>query len=170
MQALVFAADCCEAIGDLDRAQAIAEELLEGARAAGDGQSESSALIALSRLAAGRGRFAEGAALVGEAFRIVEAQGLRMRVVPTLVRLAQLLVDAGRAEVATCVLGCIEAVREESGAENSEVARSAMEPALQAVRGALGEEAFAEAWTRGLALTPQDAVALAVAEVGGAPT
>jgi predicted ATPase/class 3 adenylate cyclase len=170
LQALVFAADCCEAIGDLDRAQAIAEELLEGARAAGDGQSESSALIALSRLAAGRGRFAEGAALVGEAFRIVEARGLRMRVVPTLVRLARLLVDAGRAEVATCVLGCIEAVREESGAENSEVARSAMEPALQAVRAALGEEAFAEAWTRGLALTPQDAVALAVAEVGGAPT
>ncbi|MGH3009673.1 MAG: ATP-binding protein [Gaiellaceae bacterium] len=166
IQARYFAAQCCYALGALDRAQVLNEETVVRARAAGDGQSEATALRELATLARDRGDSADAVRLVAEAFTIYEGRGIRMPIGPTLIQLAEILVRAGRVELAASALACADAARRAEGAEYHDGIRNIVEPLIDDARRTLGDETFTAAWTAGSALTEQQAIALALAEVG----
>jgi hypothetical protein len=63
--------------------------------------------------------------------------------------------------------GVAEALREALGVPLAPAARSNQDQAVQAMRAALGEEAFAAAWAEGRAMPLEEAVALALEAQGG---
>ena len=74
-------------------------------------------------------------------------------------RLARVLAETGRAELAAQILSASEVWREETGASEGGYAR-AVEETLALIRPALGEASFERAWAEGHALSADEALAL----------
>jgi predicted ATPase/class 3 adenylate cyclase len=77
--------------------------------------------------------------------------------------MACLAADEGEAERAACLFGAAEALREEAEIPLPPVDRAGYMHALDTVRAALGEAAFAAAWATGRMLPPDVAIARALA-------
>ena len=67
------------------------------------------------------------------------------------------------------LLGAVEALREAIGAPLPPAQRGEIDRVTAAMRDALGEETFAAAWAEGGAMTPDQAVAHALATLAGIP-
>jgi predicted ATPase len=91
--------------------------------------------------------------------RALDAQGLLAEAMEAI---AWLAAAQGQATRAARLGGAAEALREELGAALHPVLHPGHERAVQAMRTALGETAFAAAWAEGQALAPEDAVTLAL--------
>ena len=78
--------------------------------------------------------------------------------------MAWLAVAEGQPARAARLGGAAEALREALGAALHPVLHPGHDQAVQAMRAALGEEAFAAAWAEGQALPLEEAVALALEE------
>ena len=77
---------------------------------------------------------------------------------------AALAVRGGRREPAACWLGTAEAIRAAIGEPVVVEQRAGHEAVVDVARRGLGEEAFARVWAAGRALSPEEAVAEALAE------
>jgi tetratricopeptide (TPR) repeat protein len=71
---------------------------------------------------------------------------------------------AGRGELAARLLGAAAAQREKSGAMLTSAEQADVEQAVASARATLGEEAWSAAFVAGYALSPEEAVAEALAE------
>jgi predicted ATPase len=97
-----------------------------------------------------------------EALLAAGASGLTLWIADGALGLGVCFVSRGEHERGAQLLGADEALRAEAGAElNDELEEEWHARAVATARAALGEEAFAAAWARGRAMTPDEIVAFA---------
>jgi len=149
--------------GDLEGAEPLYAENLTQARALGNTLREHQSLGALALIAAEQGRVEEALSLAREHILLAPSQG-ELDVSTSLSRTAFVLACAGRAAAATPILACSEQMADEIGAVQTWVSEMNERTRAQA-REQLGDDAFAEAWERGRALTADEALALAFHEL-----
>ena len=155
--------------GHLDRAESLVEESVGLARAAGDAYHTASALFVLAQVAHRRGDDARAYALYQDSIAVSLPLGDLRPNAPALRGLAR--IDAGRERLARAarLAGAEAALRETYGTPvTPQAERRQYEHDLAAWRAALGEPAFARHWAAGWALSPEQAVAEALAG-GGEP-
>jgi hypothetical protein len=124
------------------------------------------ALESLAHVAGPEGRVETATSLLGEAYELNRELGDRFREAVLVCRFARVLAFAGRAEAAARVLAIGETLYEEMGATLMGWLRRGNDEALTLIRAELDEAAFAEAYEQGTSLTADDAVALALDELG----
>ena len=162
LQALRLLVWCCEQLGEIERSKSLTEDLLRGARAARDVQMEARALNSLAMIADDEGDPGKAVALLEDAYRLDNAFGDPWEITVDLIRFARTLAFAGMAEPAAELLARSEGMRQEFGLTHPAYVTDMREDAEKRVRERLDEVVFAEAWKRGQALTPEEAVELAV--------
>ncbi|HSG12830.1 MAG TPA: hypothetical protein VLA22_03080, partial [Gaiellaceae bacterium] len=167
MLATWFVAWMCRELGDYDRARELSEENLLRGRAAGNERVQGLSLDALAMLAIDEGRPHEALALLEKAYSVNGNFGGSLEVALDLCRFARALVADGRLETAARLLAKGEALCAEIGAspESWPVLEAKLEETLSSVRPQLDDATFTEAWEQGRALTPDEAVALALASI-----
>ena len=115
-------------------------------------------------IARDEGRLSDALSMLKDAHGIWRNLGNLVGTVAGLGRFASVLALAGRAETAAQLLSCSESLREEIGHRASWLGEM-NDKTLVAIRTQLDNAAVAEAWEQGRALTPDEAVALALGEV-----
>lgn len=148
--------------GDLDRARGIDEDLLRQARALNDPLLEGVTLSHLADYATADGRLDDAISLQSESHRILTELNDPLLVAASSCRFAHLFAVAGRARTATRLLSSSMIQLEALGARPPWLVRIT-EQTLTAIRTTLDDEAFAEAWEQGRALTPDESLARAFA-------
>jgi predicted ATPase/class 3 adenylate cyclase len=153
-------------LGDSGQAQALWEDNLERSRTTGDRYIEALTLGTLANnLALEEGRVEVALSMLADAYYIHRDLGTpAVQTAMNLGRLAHGLAVAGRAVAAAWVLASAEALYEEVGAGKRPIVAENDEKTLSTIREQLDEAAFAEAWEQGRALSPDEAVALALEE------
>ncbi len=149
-------------LGELPRAAKLLEEGLEASRKSGDKRSLALSLNHLGRLAQARGDFAEAASYYQKGLSARRDLGARRGTTEALHGLAAIAVAKGQAERGARLFGAAEVLRESLSTPMPSVEREDYEGDLEAAREALGEERFATAWAKGRAMTPEQAVSLAL--------
>ena len=149
--------------GDGSRARTLWEENLERSRAAGDRHIEALTLGALAdNVVLEEGRVDDALSMLMDAYRIHrDLRGPAVQTAMDMARLARGLARGGRAAAAARVLASAEALYEEIGAHARPINAQIDEATIATIRVLLDDSAFAEAWERGRALSPDEAVALA---------
>ena len=157
-------------LGDMPAARALHEANLERARALRSRPLEVTTLGALTEYAARDGRIRDAVRLASELIRLCGESGDRNEIAVQLCRGAAVLAVAGNPLAAARLLSCSEALHEEMGLSILPYLAGANEETLQVIRSKLDETALAEAWEEGRTLTAEEAVVLALAEIGDADT
>jgi predicted ATPase len=153
----------CGELGDRDRDQALLAETLTGARATSNETMAAQALHGLAFHANEAGRFEEALDYLKESYAIHIELGELPQIPDVLNRLASVLATAGKPEPATCLLAKAAALNEELGAGKRAYVAERNQVTLQKIRDRIDEVAFADSWKAGLDLSPDEAVALALA-------
>jgi non-specific serine/threonine protein kinase len=148
--------------GDFDRAESRLSEALARFRAMANGFGTALTLINLARLTLRRGDVARAAALYAESLTLRWADGDKISVASCLRGLADAAELAGQFERSVRLFAAAEALREAIGAVETRTT-SRVENALAICRAALGEAAYAAAWTVGRTLPLPEAVNEALA-------
>jgi hypothetical protein len=152
--------------GDLDLAVVHYEDALRRARAAALTEFVAAILGWRGLVEGDRGNLARAAATHREALALHAALGDRRGMAHALANLA-VLAAGEQPEPAARLLGAADGLRERVGLPSVDRTNgTAYGRAHSAARAALGEAAFAAAWTAGRALTPLEALALATAVAG----
>lgn len=146
--------------GDLDRSRALHEDNLERARALDDRLAMAGILGSLAAIAIDQGRIPDAMSLMRENAAILNDMRDLMGLSENLCRMAKALTAAGRGPIAAHVIGCFEALTEETGGAESWVLRET-EATLAALREQLDDQTLSEALANGRKLSPADAMALA---------
>jgi predicted ATPase len=150
------------ALEDLERARALHEENLRRAREMGNRPVEATTLGSLGTIAIDEGRASDALLVLEQAYRLHAHLGERLDAAIDLVRFSAALADIGLAEQAVELNSLSDSLREELGTRMPTVERMA-EKALARPQEQLEPIEFDEAWERGRRLTPDDAVAMALA-------
>jgi tetratricopeptide (TPR) repeat protein len=166
LQAMGSLAWCNLQLYGAERARPYYEELLEGARAAGDAALEARALGTLAILTSDDGRHRDALLMLADAYRIDREVGDPAELKDDLVDFARVLVAAGQAEPAVQLIARAEAERERLGLVFAAWAVQRRDFVEGHARALLGEVAFAEAWERGRTLTLEEAASLALERLG----
>jgi predicted ATPase/class 3 adenylate cyclase len=152
-------------LGDPERERALWEDTLQRARELGYKRLETNAL------AVGHGYFAwldgdldEAASTYRHCIQVYRELGDRLGLATTVGRLARVLADQGRTDLAARLVACSETFTEEMGVMNPWWAAKRNEEARAIARAQLGGEAFARASEQGAKLSLDEAVALALGE------
>jgi predicted ATPase/class 3 adenylate cyclase/Tfp pilus assembly protein PilF len=148
---------------DLEQAAAVLAEALALFRAGGDRTGAAICLSNLGWVAQKRGEMARAEALQREALVLARELGDTRRCAEVLEELAATAGLAGRGARAAHLLGVATAARGMIGAPQPPSERADKEEAMAAARAALGEEAWAAAFTAGQELSLEEAVADALA-------
>jgi predicted ATPase len=164
LQATRALAWCNLELGEIERAKRLYQELLDGARAAGDRSLEARALGTFAVFASDEGRHTEALDLLQEAYRIGCEFGDPSETAMDLIRFGRALAMAERPKAAVQLLACAEARREEIGMVIQPYVIEYWNEAEARARARLDEAAFVEAWEQGRRLSPDDAVAIALSE------
>lgn len=146
-----------------DQARARAEEALRLGRAHDSVLAVWPALAALASIEAGAGDTGRAEDLVHEALDLVSAAGYRPVVRNLLRTLAGVVAAQDRVEEATRLLASARARLHEGEGDDGAVAllMPPAGPGIDALRGALGAEAFTAAWAEGASMSLDEAVAYA---------
>jgi predicted ATPase/class 3 adenylate cyclase len=147
-------------VGDLPGARALYEDALRQGRAAGNRLLESVVLGSLSWLAIREGRVEDTPALLKESLRIKQDMGNLLETAVGLCHAAQTLAAVGRLDTAAQLIASYEALSEEIG--SWPWVNRMRDETLAVIRAQLGPQEFELAWTQGLSLTADKAVALAL--------
>jgi predicted ATPase/class 3 adenylate cyclase len=150
-----------EELGDIARYRELTEENLVQARALGIRRIEARSAGALAMLALADGRLGDARPLLDASYDIDQELGNVVFVTVDLVRFAAICVADGRHDVAIRLLAKAKTLRDEISWRPESWAQKEYEDTLQAARGQLPVEAFTRAWQDGVALSVDDAVALA---------
>ena len=146
-------------LGDLDRARALHEGNLELARVRGDRLAMAAIMGSLAAIAVDQGRIHDAMSLMKENNNILRELRDFMGISENLCRMAKTLTVAGQPELAAQVLGCFEALTEETGGAESWVLRESQET-LTAMREQLDDQTLTEARATGRKLSPEEAMEL----------
>jgi len=156
-----------EELGDRERAWKLIEHNLGWARALGDKNMEAQTLGAYAGMALDQGRATDAVSSLQEVLRIDRDVGAAFQTALDLTRFARALAVAGGSDSdAAALLSCAGALRQEIGAGTWPFMVKIHEEALATIRTRLDEAAIADAWMRGAKLSADEAVALALGEVG----
>jgi tetratricopeptide (TPR) repeat protein len=150
--------------GEYERARALHAEALEMFRALGAQRGIAGALSNLAAVAEREGDDGRAAALCEESLRLNRAIGAEEQAVEGLQTMILVLTARGQARCAARLAGAAVALREALDVPLRPYAQSLQAEAMQAMRAALGEEAFATAWADGRALSVEEAVALVLSD------
>jgi predicted ATPase len=148
-------------LGRLDEARALLEELVRGARAAGEERNECQALGQLGQVTMMQGRYSEALTLLVQSLRISDRIGDVTMASRDLRRLARALGELGHPEPAAQVLSASEQIREEAGQWEGWIGW-VNEEILALIHAQLDDDAFEGAWAKGKELTVAGAIDLAV--------
>jgi len=150
--------------GDYERARPLFEESLAILRSLADslGMAQSLAHVALVAVERGAGGVARQ--LLEESISLGRDSGPRPGFAPSLEVLARLAVDDGRPARAARLYALASSHRDSFGGTLMEVGWPDAAPQIDRIRGTLGEEAFAEAWDEGRAMTFAESTAYALEE------
>jgi predicted ATPase/class 3 adenylate cyclase/Tfp pilus assembly protein PilF len=160
--------DVARVQGDLAYAQRLYDQSLEVAAATGWKRLLWGPMLGLAIVARQRREPQRALELLRQSIALRPGLGRRLGTAGCLDEIAAVLAtssspsSAGVLETAARLLGAARGLREEVGAELPPVRRGPHEAVLASVREQLGE-GFAPAWKSGLAMTADDAVALACA-------
>jgi len=149
--------------GDWARGEALAEEALDQSRILGDRFGTAVNLYNLADCVQRRGDIVGAWERNRESLVITHELGERHLASRILDRIAQLLVTAGLPRPATHLLGAAAAQRREIGDTLFPIEEEPVAETIATTRAALGEEAFQAAWEAGESLSPDQAVAEALA-------
>jgi tetratricopeptide (TPR) repeat protein len=149
--------------GDTERAVALLEGTIALARWSQYKPDLARSLIALGRAMRVRGDASQSVALLKEGLRLFWEFGHKLGTATALEGLAE-LAAAENAERAARLFGAADAIREAIGAPLPPVDRRAHEHDLVAVRAHLAEEAFAQAWAEGQAMSLEQAASYALTD------
>jgi hypothetical protein len=150
-----------EELGDIARYRQLTEENLVEARAFGIRRIEARSAGALAMLALAEGRLTDARTLLDISYDIDRDLGNVVFVTVDLVRFAAICAREGRDDVAIKLLAKAMTLRDEISWRPESWAQEEYEDTLGVVRGQLTDEAFNRAWEDGVALSVDDAVALA---------
>jgi hypothetical protein len=150
-------------LGDTRRSRSLLEENLARAIERRNKLIEARSRSSLGMLAIEEGRIDESIEMLGEAYRLVRDVDERHQIAVGLCRFARALLMLGRAEAATKLLAKADLLRREIGLvpRSWVVTEAKCDETLSAARAQLDNAAFAGAWEQGLALSIDDAVAIA---------
>lgn len=147
--------------GDHAAARALYAEGLAIRRELGDKQGIAYSLNSLAALAREQGDSAQSRACLAECLTLCRELGNQYLAALALENLAALVHARQRFERAACLYGVATTLRESIGAALPPQNRKEVDPALSALRAALGEAAFATAFAAGRALGWEQAIAYA---------
>jgi non-specific serine/threonine protein kinase len=151
--------------GDLEQAEAIANESIAIFREAGDRRGMDIALLCLADIARYRGEFGRARGLYREALEGLTKMGDRHFIGLNLLSLAFLGVAEGEPERAARTFGAVEALRERAGSIMVAPADwEEYERAVATLRSELGEQALRAAWERGRSMSVEQAIDDALSE------
>jgi predicted ATPase/class 3 adenylate cyclase len=145
--------------GDVATARTRVEEGLLLYREMGYREGIAEALSLLGKVEAARGDLAFARTLYEESLTMARELGQRELIATGLEGLARAIAAQGDPAQAARLWGMAEALREAIGAPLHPVERADYEPAVAAVRGHLGEEAFVSAWAEGRTMTAEQVLA-----------
>jgi predicted ATPase len=148
-------------LGRLDEARALLEELVRGARAAGEQRNECAALGQLGQVTMMQGRYSEALTLLVQSLGISDRIGDVTMASRDLRRLARALAELGHPESATQVLSTSERVRDEAGQWEGWIGW-VNEEILSRIHAQLDDDVFERAWAKGKELTIGGAIELAL--------
>ena len=156
------------ALDRLGEAQVLLEDVVRGARAAGEERNEGAALGELGQIANEEGRYSDALQLLVQSLRIWDRVGDVTMAARDLRRVARALAALGHPESAAQGLSASERMREEAGQWEGWIGW-VNEEILALIHAQLDEDAFENAWARGKELTLDEAIELAVerAPLGG---
>ena len=149
--------------GAYARAAALTEESLALRRELGDREGIAIALTNLGEIACLQGDLARAAALQAESLALFQELGAMWGVLYCLQRLALLGQTPSSRYLAARLCGALAALRATLGMPTPQDEHARVDAALAALRVALGDSAFAKAWSEGQAMTPDQAIAEALA-------
>jgi predicted ATPase/class 3 adenylate cyclase len=154
-----------EELGDHERAQELAEELLHTARATRNVRDLAFALDISSSHARDAGRFDDALEATREALQIRRGEGDVQHILDSLSRVAAIHARAGGLATASLLLSSSLHLHEQRGMRVPLYQEERNATTLELIRDGLDEAVLAEAWEQGARLTLDDAVALALNEV-----
>jgi predicted ATPase/transcriptional regulator with XRE-family HTH domain len=149
--------------GDLAAAHELYEQFLELALRMDDVYIIAHAHHNLALLAQSRDDHEHALSRFVEALSLYRLCGEPWSVATCLSGMAVAIAVRGQAQLAAQLFGAAEELRARTGLPMFDADRIPMEPAMAAVRGALGDTAFAEAMAAGAALSFDEAIATALA-------
>jgi tetratricopeptide (TPR) repeat protein len=163
--AICTLADALRAQGDLERARMLLEESMVSLRSQTYPlrvvNALATTLTRLGSIECEMGRDARASELYRESLVLARRFGFTYEAAIRLEGMARVAVMQGQPERAARLLGASAALREEMGTPLTPVSRTDHDHAVNAVRAALGEDAFAAAWEVGHAMSLEEAVAYA---------
>ncbi|MCC7371953.1 MAG: tetratricopeptide repeat protein [Chloroflexi bacterium] len=143
------------------KACALLDEALAGFRALADERGIADCLGHLGWALKARGETREARCLLRESLGIAWDLRDRTLFAVALDKCATLLLAEDDARGAACLLAAAEAQREIVGVRLSPSVLAEVETGLASIRARLGDQAFAEAWAHGSAMSPEQAIAYA---------
>ncbi len=151
-------------VNEIDRAISLYREALAMSRELGDKWGIASRLGNLAEATMYHGENDEAAAMHRESLAIWGELGDRRSIAEGLEMYVQTLCAQGRMELAARLLGAVETLRKAIGCPRPPVDQETIQKALDSARSTLGAQRFDAAWSEGLALGPEEAVAQALQE------
>jgi tetratricopeptide (TPR) repeat protein len=152
---------------DLDRGRALLEEALRVHRRGGWGSGIAMTLGHLGEVALKQGRYDEAATHLRDSLALRRERGDRYGMAEQLNDLARVVAAQGDPDRSARLFAAAQAARGEFGTGVPGAYRADHDRFVDGLRAALGEAGFAAAWARGQATSLDDAVAEALATVGG---
>jgi DNA-binding CsgD family transcriptional regulator len=154
---VVWAAQAALGFGDLNAARRWADEAVSITK----GVYLSWALVTRSRVGIAHGELQPAERDAHQALGIAAGVSGHLLIPEILERLADVAREAGSHAEAARFLGAAEPIRERMGVVRFKVFDKAHEACVSAVRVALGDHDFDEAWAEGAALSTEEAIAYA---------
>jgi tetratricopeptide (TPR) repeat protein len=142
--------------GDYPNARRQLEESLASFRTAGDSEGAASALYQLGLVAQHEDGGARAADLLRESLALRHARGDRLGAAECVEAMVSVARGRGSLVRAAQLAGLAGSLREAVGAPRWAIDQAAYDREIAALRAAMGEEAFAAAFTAGRSLTPTD--------------
>ncbi|MGH2616870.1 MAG: ATP-binding protein, partial [Thermomicrobiales bacterium] len=147
---------------DYAGAAALYETALTGWRDVGQPWGIGTALLNLGLVARQLGDNERAASLLRECVPLAVAQGDRWGLVELLIGLADIAADAGEPGLGARLLGAANRIHTELGIVLQSYVAQIQTRALEAARSTLGQDAFADEWAKGRALSLDEAIAAAM--------
>ncbi|MGH2586486.1 MAG: ATP-binding protein, partial [Dehalococcoidia bacterium] len=152
--------------GDLAAARSLLQESLSLFGERGDKASVSAVLNNLAVVVTEQGDFAEATSLHHQSLTLKQELGDRSGIAHSLEELAWIAARSGTPERAARLFGVAEALRHAIGTPLAPIERERHDRAVTDVRGTLAGPVFAAGWAEGAAMSPDDAIAYALANTG----
>jgi len=145
--------------GDVTTARSLTKESVQLCREVGHRWIMSQALTILAKVAETEHDKLMARTLYQESLDVAREVGDKVLIALGLEGLARMVVTQGEPVWATRLWGAAAALRDTIGAPMPPIERAGYEAATAAVRMHLGEQIFANVWTEGRAMTPEQALA-----------